>query len=102
MCARSEIHFKGTDQGIRVKANRDRGNDVSNLSFKDITMENVRTAILISEYYPKVMPEGDVPNGSDWAPDATFFHNIHIENVTATGNGGPASLLASLNRRSKN
>ena len=54
------IHFKGTDQGIRIKANRDRGNDVSNISFKDITMEDVKTSILISEYYPKVMPEGDV------------------------------------------
>jgi polygalacturonase len=29
------IHFKGTDQGIRIKANRDRGADVSNISFKD-------------------------------------------------------------------
>ena len=27
------IHFNGTDNGIRVKANRDRGNDVSHLSF---------------------------------------------------------------------
>ncbi len=78
------IHFKGTDQGIRVKANRDRGNDVSNLSFKDITMENVRTAILISEYYPKVMPEGDVP-AAPIGRLTPFFHNIHIENVTATG-----------------
>jgi polygalacturonase len=78
------IHFKGTDQGIRVKANRDRGNDVSNLSFKDITMENVRTAILISEYYPKVLPEGDVlaaPIGRL----TPFFHDIHIENVIAVG-----------------
>ena len=30
------IHFKGTDNGIRIKANRDRGADVSNISFKDI------------------------------------------------------------------
>jgi polygalacturonase len=27
------IHFEGTDNGIRVKANRDRGNDVSHLTF---------------------------------------------------------------------
>ncbi len=78
------IHFKGTDQGIRVKANRDRGNDVSNLTFKDITMENVRTAILISEYYPKVMPEGDVA-AAPIGRLTPFFHDIHIENVTATG-----------------
>ena len=74
------VSFKGTDQGIRVKANRDRGNDISDLSFKDITMDDVRTSILISEYYPKVMPEGPVP------PEPVqrltpHFHNIRIENV---------------------
>jgi polygalacturonase len=78
------IYFKGTDQGIRVKANRDRGNDVSNLSFKDITMENVRTALLISEYYPKVLPDGEV-SAAPIGRLTPFFHDIHIENVAATG-----------------
>ena len=74
------IHFKGTDQGIRIKANRDRGNDVSNLSFKDITMEDVKTSILISEYYPKVLPQGDV--AAEPVQRLTpFFHDITIENV---------------------
>ncbi|MEO8736796.1 MAG: glycoside hydrolase family 28 protein [Edaphobacter sp.] len=74
------IHFDGTDQGIRIKANRDRGNDVSNISFKDITMENVKTSILISEYYPKALPEGEV----DPEPVQRLtphFHNITIENL---------------------
>jgi len=74
------IHFKGTDQGIRIKANRDRGADVSNISFKDITMEDVRTSILISEYYPKAMPEGEVKT-EPVQPLTPFFHNITIENV---------------------
>jgi polygalacturonase len=74
------IHFKGTDQGIRIKANRDRGNDVSNISFKDITMEDVKTSILISEYYPKAMPEGDV-KAEPVGRLTPFFHNITIENV---------------------
>ena len=39
-----------------MKANRDRGNDVGNFVFRDITMKNVKNAIIISEYYPKVMP----------------------------------------------
>jgi len=77
------ISFKGTDQGIRVKANRDRGNDISDLSFKDITMEDVRTSILISEYYPKVMPEG--PVAAEPVQRLTpHFHNIRIENVKST------------------
>lgn len=74
------IHFNGTDQGIRIKANRDRGNQVYDISFKDITMENVKTSILISEYYPKVLPGGEVAP----APIGRltpFFHNITIENV---------------------
>jgi polygalacturonase len=78
------VTFRGTDQGIRVKSNRDRGSDVSDLTFKDLKMENVRTAILISEYYPKTMPDADVaavPVGRL----TPFFHNITIENVTATG-----------------
>ena len=78
------VSFKGTDQGIRVKANRDRGNDISNLSFKDITMLDVRTAILISEYYPKVLPQGEVA-AAPIGRLTPFFHNIRIENVTATG-----------------
>ena len=79
------IHFEGTDQGIRIKANRDRGNDVSNISFSNIDMKDVRTAILISEYYPKVLP----PDG-DNSPQPVgrltpHFHDIKIENVRATG-----------------
>jgi polygalacturonase len=78
------IHFEGTDQGIRIKSNRDRGNDIGNFVFRDITMKDVKTAILISEYYPKVMPP------QDEAPQPVgrltpHFHDITLENVTATG-----------------
>jgi polygalacturonase len=47
------IRFEGTDNGIRVKSNRDRGNDVGPLTFRDIDMTGVKNAVLISEYYPK-------------------------------------------------
>ena len=74
------IHFKGTDQGIRIKANRDRGNQVYDISFKDITMEDVHTSILISAYYPKVLPEGEVA-AAPITRLTPFFHDITIENV---------------------
>src|ERR1700733_4553976 len=80
------IHFKGTDQGIRIKAARDRGNDVSNISYKDITMEDVKTAILVTEYYPSAPPEGEVP-AEPVGRLTPKFHGITIENVTATGSG---------------
>ena len=78
------IHFKGTDQGIRIKSNRDRGHDVSGLFFKDIDMEDVGTGILISEYYPNVEPPADnrpVPTGRL----TPFFHDFHFENVSDKG-----------------
>ena len=80
------IHFKGTDQGVRIKANRDRGNQVYNISFKDITMEDVKTAILISAYYPKVLPEGKVA-AQPITRLTPFFHDITIENVNSTKSG---------------
>jgi polygalacturonase len=78
------VTFKGTDNGIRVKANRDRGADVSGLVFKNITMDDVKTAILISEYYPKAYPEGEVA-AAPIGRLTPFFHDITIENVLATG-----------------
>jgi polygalacturonase len=80
------IHFDGTDNGIRVKANRDRGNDVGNFVFRDIDMKNVKIAVLISEYYPKVMPpENEAPQPVGRL--TPHFHDIVLENVTATGSG---------------
>ena len=79
------IHFNGTDNGIRVKANRDRGNDVSNLVFRDIDMKDVRNPLVISEYYPRILP----PEGTVTPQPVTrltpHFHNIVLQNVTATG-----------------
>jgi polygalacturonase len=88
------VTFDGTDNGIRIKANRDRGADVSNIVFKDITMTDVKTAILVSEYYPKVFPEGEV----EAAPVTRLtpeFHDITIENVKATG-GKTAGVIVGL------
>jgi polygalacturonase len=79
------IHFDGTDNGIRVKANRDRGNDVSNLVFRDIDMKDVKYPLVISEYYPHILPpEGEVAS-QPVTRLTPHFHNIMIQNVTATG-----------------
>ncbi len=86
------IHFNGTDNGIRVKANRDRGNDVSDLVFRDIEMKNVKNAIVISEYYPKVMPPED--NTSQPVTRLTpHFHNIRFENFEVTGAGAAGAIV---------
>jgi polygalacturonase len=78
------IHFEGTDNGIRVKANRDRGNDVGPLYFHDIDMKEVKNALLISEYYPKILPpDSELPQQVTRL--TPHFHDITIENLTATG-----------------
>jgi polygalacturonase len=86
------IHFEGTDNGIRVKANRDRGNDVGNLQFRDIEMKDVKNAIIISEYYPKILPSGE-----EAAQPVTrltpHFHDITLENVTATGSTSAGAIV---------
>jgi polygalacturonase len=78
------IRFEGTDNGIRVKANRDRGNDVGHLLFRDIEMKDVKSALIISEYYPKVSP----PDAESPQPVTRLtpqFHDITIENLTVNG-----------------
>jgi polygalacturonase len=78
------IHFEGTDNGIRIKANRDRGNDVSRLSFRDIEMKDVKNALIISEYYPKVLPP-DHESAQPVTRLTPHFHDIALENLTASG-----------------
>jgi polygalacturonase len=80
------VSFNGTTQGIRIKSGRDRGNDIGDLIYKDITMENVGTAIQITEYYGS--PKG-LNGGNATAEPVTrltpIFHDITIENVKVTG-----------------
>jgi polygalacturonase len=86
------IQFDGTDNGIRVKANRDRGNDVVHLIFRDIDMRNVKNALIISEYYPKVLP----PESEAAAPVTRLtphFHDILLENVTAFDSASAGAIV---------
>ena len=86
------IHFDGTANGIRVKANRDRGSDVGNLVFRDIEMKNVKNAIVISEYYPKVMPPED--NAAQPVTRLTpRFHDFTLENIEATNSGAAGAIV---------
>ncbi|MBV9082288.1 MAG: hypothetical protein JOZ62_06420, partial [Acidobacteriaceae bacterium] len=76
------IHFKGTGAGVRIKSNRDRGNEIGNFVYRDLVMEDVVTPILVSEFYPKI------PTVIDPAPLTRLtprFHDITIDNLQATG-----------------
>lgn len=74
--------FNGTDNGIRIKSNRTRGGNVRGITYRNLTMTNVRYPILFSEYYP------DIPDQNDPLQPITsttpYYHNITVEGLTAT------------------
>jgi polygalacturonase len=76
------VRFKGTGTGVRIKSNRDRGNVLKNLVYRDLTMEDVGTPILISEFYPKIP---DVIEAQAVGRLTPHFSDITIENLRATG-----------------
>jgi polygalacturonase len=76
------IQFKDTGNGIRIKSNRDRGGDIGNFDFRDLTMENVGTPIQITEYYPRIPQHDAAQPVTRLTP---HFHDIRITNLKATG-----------------
>jgi polygalacturonase len=78
----ARVHFKGTANGVRVKSNRGRGGDIGPLDFRDVTMEDVGTPVLITEYYPRIPDHDSAQPITRLTPR---FHNISITNLSATG-----------------
>ncbi|HVU70824.1 MAG TPA: glycosyl hydrolase family 28 protein [Ktedonobacteraceae bacterium] len=72
-----------TSTGIRLKSARDRGGEVTGVTYTHLTMTNVSTPISLLEYYPKVPADGDPAQPiTSTTPN---FHGITISKVTATG-----------------
>jgi polygalacturonase len=81
------VTFNGTTQGIRVKSGRDRGNDIGDFVYKDITMQDVGTAIQVTDYYGGGATKEGAAAVSP-APETRLtphIHDITIENVKVTG-----------------
>jgi polygalacturonase len=76
------VTFTGTRQGIRIKSARGRGNDIGNFTYRDIKMEGVETPIEITNYYTGMVKDDPGQPVTEHTP---MFHDITIENVTATG-----------------
>lgn len=71
--------FEDTDNGIRIKSDRKRGGTVENFLCENITMKNVRGAITITSYYPKI-PATDVAQPvTDTTPK---YRNITLRNIS--------------------
>jgi polygalacturonase len=76
------IHFHGTFHGVRIKSNRDRGADISDIDLRDLDMTDVVTPISIVEYYPSA------PKNRASLPLTRLtprFHDIRITHLRATG-----------------
>lgn len=80
------VQFQGTKAGVRLKSGRDRGNDIGDLVYSDLTMENVGTPIEITDYYHAGREKGAKPvAAAPVSPLTPHMHDITIENVTASG-----------------
>ena len=77
--------FKGTEAGIRMKAGRGFGGPVWGLTYRDLTMTNVRIPILITSYYPAI-PRHPLQDRSLPVTRMTpIWSHISIYDVRATG-----------------
>ena len=82
-----DLTFDGTGCGFRLKSNTDRSGDVHDIIFRNCTMNNVATPIQITAWYDKVPDKPETAEASPEAVKSTtpVYHNILIQNVTATG-----------------
>lgn len=82
--------FENTDNGIRIKSDRKRGGTVENLVCEDITMKDVRGAITITSYYPKIPATDTAQPVTATTPK---YRNITIRNLTATSSKGAGVIV---------
>ena len=77
----SNITCDGTQMGVRIKSRRGRGGGVEDVRFDNWTMENVGTAINITNYY---LMEGEKPatNPEPVSARTPVFRNIAVTNMT--------------------
>jgi polygalacturonase len=83
--------FENTDNGLRIKSDSRRGGLIENISYENITMSNVASAITLTCIYRAAASVG-APNGPQLQPELDsaagdrmpVIRNIRIANVTAT------------------
>ena len=91
----SNCTFNGTENGIRMKSDRDIGGLIQNLRYLDIAMTNVGYPIMIYSFYETVgtpnfiTPSIAVADGPQQVITTTpIWQNILISNLTATASTG--------------
>ncbi|HWD18779.1 MAG TPA: glycosyl hydrolase family 28 protein [Verrucomicrobiae bacterium] len=95
----TDCSFNNTDQGIRIKSDRDRGGLVRNISYLNLSMTNVQYPILIYATYTNDTPPYNSLNNLTPAIVSTYpsaavtsktpiYRDILISNVSATAQSG--------------
>jgi polygalacturonase len=77
--------FNNTEAGIRLKAPRGRGGVLEDVTYENLTMNNVKNAILITSYYPKIPKRPDKDPIQPVTARTPIWRHILIRNVVATG-----------------
>lgn len=77
------IRFIGTDHAVRIKSSRKRSGEIRNVVYRDLTLENVGDAILITGYYPRI-PDASQDVAQSYAPSTPYFHDVIVQNVHGT------------------
>jgi hypothetical protein len=93
--------FNGTDNGIRIKSDDDRGGIVQNLSYLNLGMTNVHSPITIYSYYNSVgTPSSITPATAasqtviPYPTNNPVYRNITFSNIVATAvSGFPAGII---------
>lgn len=85
--------FEGTDAGIRMKAGRGEGGLVEDLLYENITMKNVKVAVQITSYYPKLPPNVQGDPAQPVGDRTPQWRNITIRNITAVDCGEAGQLF---------
>ncbi|HEX3730731.1 MAG TPA: glycoside hydrolase family 28 protein [Opitutaceae bacterium] len=94
--------FQDTDTGVRLKSARGRGGVTENITYEDLTMNNVGVAISISSYYDNTPIESstsraaEAPAGSSKGARTPVWRNITVRDVIATNCRKSAGLIAGL------
>ncbi|MFT3867132.1 MAG: glycoside hydrolase family 28 protein [Nibricoccus sp.] len=81
--------LEGTDNGIRIKSMRGAGDLVENVRYSDITMKNVKDAIVLDLSYV----DNNRPNFKGDPTKIPAIQNILIENVTVEGSKNAGKIV---------
>jgi polygalacturonase len=86
----SDIEFRGTTNGVRIKSARGMSGDVSHVTYENLRMIGTSPVITLSEYYPNVPEEDEAKPVTAQTP---HFHDIRVLHVTATGGADAGSII---------